>query len=297
MQPTLLVLAAGIGNRYGGLKQIDPVGPAGETFIDYSIFDAIRAGFGKVVFVIRRNIEDAFKEAVGRRFESKLAVDYAFQEIDELPPGIAAPAGRTKPWGTGHAILMGESKIREPFGVVNGDDFYGPTSFKVLAEYLKAVAAIADRLENAEEYCMVGFHLANTLSEHGAVSRGVCFAGPDGYLRGVTEHTEIVRQDIGRRFSGDEIVSMNMWGFLPSIFGHLRSEFIHFLADRGSDPKAEFFIPSVVNGLIANGKARVKVLRTPDPCFGVTYKEDRPSVVANIRRLSEKSVYPEPLWT
>lgn len=293
MQPTLLVLAAGIGNRYGGLKQIDPLGPGGETFIDYSIFDAIRAGFGKVVFVIRRDIEEAFKRAVGRRFESKLAVEYVFQEIDALPDGFSAPAGRTKPWGTGHAILMGESAIQEPFGVINGDDFYGPNSFKVLGEFLTNQGAV---VASRQELAMVGFRLRNTLSEHGSVSRGVCNAGPDGYLREVVEHTEIFKKDMGGRFKGEEIVSMNMWGFTPSIFRHLRSQFEAFLAERGGDLKAEFFIPSVVTELIRSGREKVRVLQTPDSCFGVTYKEDRPSVIANIRKLAQQSVYPERLW-
>lgn len=293
MQPTLLVLAAGIGNRYGGLKQIDPLGPGGETFIDYSIFDAIRAGFGKVVFVIRRDIEEAFKRAVGRRFESKLAVEYVFQEIDALPDGFSAPAGRTKPWGTGHAILMGESAIQEPFGMINGDDFYGPNSFKVLGEFLTNQGAV---VASRQELAMVGFRLRNTLSEHGSVSRGVCNAGPDGYLREVVEHTEIFKKDMGGRFKGEEIVSMNMWGFTPSIFRHLRSQFEAFLAERGGDLKAEFFIPSVVTELIRSGREKVRVLQTPDSCFGVTYKEDRPSVIANIRKLAQQSVYPERLW-
>jgi NDP-sugar pyrophosphorylase family protein len=277
MRPSLLVLAAGMGNRYGGLKQIDPIGPAGETFIDYSIFDALRAGFGKVVFVIRRDIEAAFRDAVGRRFEPRVEVRYVFQELD----------GRAKPWGTGHAILSAASAIEEPFAVINGDDFYGAASFRLMAGHLGS----------SPDYAMVAFTLRNTLSEHGSVSRGVCDVGPDGLLRGVVEHVEIVRADLERRFTGEEPVSMNMWGFSPRLFGQLAPRFTAFRRERGADPKAEFFIPTVVGELVSKGEAKVRVLRTPEPCFGVTYKEDRPAVSAAVARLAEAGVYPARLWT
>ena len=299
MKPTLLVLAAGIGNRYGGLKQIDPIGPSGETFIDYSIFDALRAGFGKAVFVIRKSIEQPFRESIGRRFEKRLEIGYAFQELDALPPGFLPPEGRSKPWGTAHAILMGAGLVREPFAVLNGDDFYGKNSFQALGEFLRRGGA-------PEDYAMVGFRLRNTLSEHGSVSRGVCRFGDGDLLRDVVERTEVAREGDGASFvekggergrlTGDELVSMNMWGFAPSLFDHLRSQFAEFLAQRGADLKAEFFIPSVVTRLIEAGRARVQVLKTPDTCFGVTYKEDKPLVAAKVRRLIEQGVYPERLW-
>jgi hypothetical protein len=295
---TLLVLAAGVGSRYGGLKQIDPIGPGGETIIDYSIHDAIRAGFNKVVFVIRREIETAFRESIGSRFEPRVSVEYVFQELDKLPPGFSVPPNRTKPWGTGHAILMGAEVINEPFGVVNGDDFYGPNSFRVLAEQLRS---------GAKDCAMVGFTLRNTLSEFGSVARGVCQTNGDGFLHSVTELAKIEREGVGARYtdgvggfhplSGDETVSMNMWGFAPAIFGHLRGQFAEFLKANMQNEKAEFYIPSVVNVLIVTGQGRCRVLRTPDAWFGVTYREDRPFVIEGIRRLIARGVYPEKLWT
>ncbi len=296
-KPTLLVLAAGMGSRYGGLKQIDPVGPAGETIIDYSIFDAMRAGFGRLVFVIRRDIERPFRETVGRRFEDKLPVDYVFQELDQLPPGFTVPAGRAKPWGTGHAILAGAEVVTGTFAAINGDDFYGRASYSALANHLSAPEP---------DIAMVGFILENTLSEFGSVARGVCQTTADGYLKSVVELTRIERNgaDVHHTdgagqvhpLTGKECVSLNMWGFTPSIFGCLREEFARFLAQRGQDPKAEFFIPSVINQLVQEQRARVKVLQTPSSWFGVTYKEDRPSVAANIRRLEASGEYPNPLW-
>jgi len=293
----LLVLAAGIGSRYGGLKQIDPVGPNGETIIDYSIYDALRAGFGKLVFVIRRDIETAFRETIGARFESRIPVAYVFQELDKLPPGFSLPPGRKKPWGTGHAILMGDEAIREPFGVINADDFYGMTSFQLLARQLES---------DTTDYTMVGFVLRNTLSEFGSVARGLCRANADGFLQTVTELTKIEPDASAARhtdaagqvhpLTGDEIVSMNMWGFSPSIFEHLRREFAAFLRAHPGDQKTEFFIPSAVNTLINTGRERLKVLRTPDSWFGVTYREDRPRVTASVRRLIEQGRYPEQLW-
>jgi dTDP-glucose pyrophosphorylase len=297
-KPTLLVLAAGMGSRYGGLKQIDPVGPAGETIIDYSIFDAVRAGFGKLVFVIRHDIESAFREAIGARFEKRLPVEYVFQELDKLPEGFSVPPNRKKPWGTGQAILMAADVIREPFAAINADDFYGAASFRVLAEHLRS---------GSGDYSMVGFVLRNTLSEFGSVARGACNVGPDGYLQSVTELTKIEKDGTGakytdaagtaHRLSGDEPVSMNMWGFTPGLFAHLREQLVSFLKRYGQDEKAELYIPTVVNELVKAGRERCKVLRTTDSWFGVTYREDRPFVVEGIRKLIARGDYPEKLWT
>ncbi len=301
MKPTLLVLAAGMGSRYGGLKQIDPVGPSGEIIIDYSIFDALRSGFGKVVFVIRKDIEPLFKECVGSRFEGKIAVGYAYQELDMLPAGIALPSDRKKPWGTGHAILVAKDKVKEPFVVINADDFYGHHGYSLMAEYLGALR------NDSTDYGMVGFILRNTLSEHGSVARGVCAVDKGGFLADVEEITKIEKEGSGakcpgkdgasdRRLSGDETVSMNMWGFTPSIFAHLESQFRSFLATGVSDPKSEFFIPTVVNNLVKSSKARVRVLQSRDSWFGITYKEDKPVVVASIRELVGGGAYPGKLF-
>jgi UTP-glucose-1-phosphate uridylyltransferase len=297
-KPTLLLLAAGMGSRYGGLKQIDPIGPAGEAIIDYSIYDALRAGFGKIVFVIRHDIEDAFREAIGRKFEKRAPVEYVFQELDKVPPGFSVPSQRTKPWGTSHAILMAKDVIHEPFAAINADDFYGATSYKILHEQLTSASP---------DYAMVGFILRNTLSDHGAVTRGVCTCDNDSYLQTVTELMKIEKDGNGakhldesgaaRKLSGDEIVSMNFWGFQPSLFAHLRELFVDFLKQRGQEEKSEFFIPAAVNSLVNSGKVRLKVLRTPDSWFGVTYREDKPHVVANVRALIARGDYPDKLWT
>lgn len=297
MEPTLLVMAAGMGSRYGGLKQIDPVGPSGETIIDYSIYDAMRAGFGKLVFVIRKDIEEPFKETVGARFEKRIAVDYVFQELDKIPSPFAVPAGRTKPWGTTQAVLMAADAIREPFAVINADDFYGAESYRVLAEHLKS---------GSEDYAMVGFVLRNTLSDFGSVARGVCRVSADGYLEKIEELTNIERDGSGaknaapdgtvRRLTGDEPVSMNYWGFTPQVFGQLEGVFRGFLERSGGDLKAESYVPMAVGELVAKGEARVKVLRSSDPWFGVTYREDRPRVVESIRRLIDAGAYPGALW-
>ena len=286
-KPTLLVLAAGMGSRYGGLKQIDPVGPAGETIIDYSIYDALRAGFGRLVFVIRRDIERPFREIVGRRFEDKLPVEYVFQELDKLPAPFRPPAGRTKPWGTSHAILMAADAIQhEPFAAINADDFYGATSFRILGDQL--------RQAKDADYSMIGFVLRNTLSAHGTVARGVCECDEAGWLKSVTELTDINPGD--SRVTGDELVSMNMWGFTPALFPQLRQLLGEFLRENAGSEKAEFYIPTAVNALVASRQARLKVLRTPDRWLGVTYKEDRPAVVAGIRDLIAGGAYPERLW-
>ncbi|HVM46830.1 MAG TPA: sugar phosphate nucleotidyltransferase [Candidatus Acidoferrum sp.] len=296
-QPSLLVLAAGIGSRYGGLKQIDPIGPGGETIIDYSVFDALRAGFGKLIFVIRRDIERPFREFIGSRFENRIEVHYVFQELDKLPSGFAAPPIRQKPWGTGHALLMGAEVVREPFGVINADDFYGRHSFEMLGRHLSS---------GNPDYAMVGFVLRNTLSEFGSVARGVCRTSPDGFLEGVTETTRIERDGQAAKYTdaagqahpltGDEVVSLNLWGFTPSIFDSLRREMLSFLQQHGRDDKAEFFIPTVVNTLVASGEARLRVLPTPDSWFGVTYREDRPRFIQSVRELIQRGDYPERLW-
>jgi len=296
-KPSLLVLAAGMGSRYGGLKQIDPVGPAGETIIDYSIYDALRAGFAKVVFVIRRDMEQPFRQYVGRRFEQRAQVRYVFQELADLPVGFSPPPNRSKPWGTAHAVLAGQSAIQEPFVAINADDFYGARSFRLLAEHFAVGGA---------DYAMAGFILRHTLSEFGTVSRGVCQAGQDGYLQSVVEMTRLERDGAGARntdaagrviqLTGEEAVSMNFWGFTPEVFPALRAKFAEFLEKSGRDEKAEFFIPSAVNEWVVSGQARVKVLLTSDHWFGVTYREDRLRVVESIRQLIAKGEYPERLW-
>ena len=293
----LLVLAAGMGSRYGGLKQIDSVGPGGETIIDYSMYDAIRAGFGKVVFVIRKDIEQVFKQAVGARFERHIAVEYVFQELDKLPQGFSVPAGRNKPWGTLHAILMAADAINEPFAVINADDFYGSEGYRVLAQHLQS---------GTTDYVMVGFVLRNTLSDFGAVSRGLCRVDDDNFLQGIVELTNIERDGVYARstdsagrittLSGDEVVSMNMWGFTPHIFGQVREQFQKFLKLDGSDVQSESYLSSTVNELVLAGQARVKVLRTNDSWAGVTYREDHPRVVQTIRRLIDRGNYPNRLW-
>ena len=296
--PTLLVLAAGMGSRYGGFKQIEPVGPCGETIMDYSIYDAVRAGFGKVVFVIRKDMEQPFKHAVEGRFENRIAVEYVFQELDKLPPGFSFPAGRTKPWGTMHAILMAADTIKGPFAVINADDFYGKEGYRVLAQHLQY---------GTTDYAMVGFILRSTLSDFGTVSRGVCRVDGDGFLQSVVELTNIERDgeyagntDAAARItrlSGDEVVSMNMWGFTPQVFGQLREHFQRFLERNVSSVQAESYLPSTVNELVLAGRARVKVLRTNDSWCGVTYREDHPRVVESISRLIADGEYPKRLWS
>jgi len=303
MTPTLLVLAAGMGSRYGGLKQIDAVGAHGEAIIDFSIYDAIRAGFGKVVFVIRRDIEADFKKAVGSKFSSRLPVEYAYQELGRLPPGFTLPPARKKPWGTAHAIVAAAGVIREPFAVINADDFYGAASFQTLADYLKQ----SQDTPTVADYSMVGFVLRNTLSEHGTVSRAICERDAHGFLTNIVERTKIEKAGNAARYlddagqghplTGDELVSMNMFGFTPSAFELLQAEFVKFLSTRLNDEKAEFFIPTPMNALIKAGRARMKVLASTSAWFGITYREDKPVVVANIARLVQQGVYPEKLWT
>ncbi len=287
-----------MGSRYGGLKQIDPVGPAGETIIDYSIFDALRAGFGKLVFVIRHDIEPQFREVVGARFEKRIPVEYVFQELDKLPAGHTLPAGRTKPWGTTHAILMAEEAIREPFAAINADDFYGRNAYQLVAQHLAA---------GSPDYAMAGFILKNTLSDHGSVARGVSRTDGNQYLTSVVEMMKIERDGnhakntdaAGNvtRLTGEEAVSMNFWGFTPAIFPQIKAAFEQFLRHSGREQKSECYIPSTVNDLVTGGQARVKVLRSPDSWFGVTYREDRPQVVESIRQLIARGDYPEKLWS
>lgn len=300
-KPTLLVLAAGMGSRYGGLKQMDPVGPHGEWIIDYSVYDALRAGFGKVVFVIRREMYDLFREAVGSRFDGRIEVGYVFQELDALPPGFTVPGGRIKPWGTGHAVLQAREMIQEPFAVINADDFYGKNSHEALGRFLSRI-----QHPDNPEFAMVGFRLARTLSPHGSVSRGVCAVGSDGMLQKVVERTKIVQtageeifvRDSGtdEKMTGEEIVSLNHWGFTPALFPALEELFTVFLEKRGMEEKSEFYIPFAVDELVAEERAKVNVLLTDDSWFGVTYPEDKPGVVAGIRQLIDAGVYPPKLW-
>ena len=301
MKPTLLILAAGMGSRYGGLKQLDAMGPSGEVVLDYSVFDAIRAGFGKVVFVIRRDFEEQFRSQIGSKYGDRIAVDYAFQDINDLPAGFTVPEGRTKPWGTAHAVLAAESVVNEPFLMINADDFYGRDAFAKIGADL-----IAERpADGKSHYSMVGFYLKNTLSDHGSVARGVCTRGTDGMLSSVTEMTKIFRTPTGAEnretepplpLTGEEVVSMNFFGFTPDIFSHLRAAFTQFLQENGSDMKAECYVPKEVDVLIREGKADVKVLESNDSWFGVTYPEDKADVVASIRALVAAGAYPENLW-
>lgn len=298
MKPTLVIMAAGMGSRYGGLKQIDPVGPHGEIVIDYSVFDAMRAGFGKVVFIIRRDIEQAFREAVEPHFKGRIPLDYAFQALDDLPSGFTVPEGRQKPWGTAHAIRACRQVIREPFGVINADDFYGRDAYAALA------GVLTQRRVDEARYALVGFRIANTLSEHGAVSRGVCRV-QDGRLGGVTERTHIERRQGVVQYQADgrwhdlaehAVVSMNMWGFTPALFPQLEEVFTRFLRESGSQVKSECYIPSVVDQLITGGQAVVDVVETSSRWLGMTYPEDKPLVKAGIQALIDAGEYPAQLW-
>jgi len=297
MTLTLLVLAAGMGSRYGGLKQIDPVGPSGETVLDYAVFDALRAGFGRVVFVIRKEFEAVFREQIGAKYAGRVEVDYVFQSVDALPEGFVASAGREKPWGTGHAVWCAREAVPGPFAVINADDFYGADSFRRLGAFLQEKGGGATG-GAAAEFAIVGFRLARTLSEHGAVSRGVCAVGADGRLASIVERTGIEPAQVGagREFSGEEIVSMNCWGFGREVFAGLEVQLREFLAAKGGEPKAEFYLPAAVSTMIGRGEATVRVLRTESAWFGVTYREDKPRVVAAIAELVKRGEYPARLF-
>lgn len=304
-KPVLVVMAAGMGSRYGGLKQLDPVGEHGELIIDYSIYDARRAGFETVVFVIKHAIEETFKAGIGDRLSKVMDVRYAYQELDDLPEGYTVPEGRVKPWGTCHAILAARKVVDGPFAVINSDDYYGPEAFAEMYDYL---STHADQ-PGCYEYAMVGYLLGNTVTEHGHVARGVCVETEDHFLRSVTEHTHIEKDGDNARstrdggetwehLAGDTIVSMNLWGFTRSFLTEAEERFPAFL-DRAlkDDPiKGEYFLPSVVSALIGEGKARVKVLRSRDRWYGVTYHEDKPVVVAAIARMTKEGLYPADLW-
>ena len=300
VKPTLLVLAAGMGSRYGSLKQMDGVGPNGEAIIDYSVYDAIRAGFGKVVFVIRHSFEADFKEVFNaERFGHKIEVEYVFQELDYLPEGFTLPEGRVKPWGTNHAVMMAAKAINEPFAVINADDFYGRTAYATIGDYLKGLA------DSEGRYCMVGYQVSKTLSENGTVSRGVCTVDEEGNLRGMVERTQIERVDgtivfhdggADEPLAEDTPVSMNLFGFTPDYFRHSEAYFKEFLPANIDNLKAEFFIPLMVNKVINEGTATMRVLKTTSDWFGVTYKEDKPMLMAKIEELIAAGEYPRNLW-
>ncbi len=285
---TLVVMAAGMGSRFGGLKQIEPIGPKGEVLLDFSVYDAVEAGFTKVVFVIKHEIEKDFKEVVGKRIANRVKVEYAYQEIDKLPEGYTRPADRTKPWGTAHAILCCKDIVKEPFAVVNADDFYGRSAFRQMADFL---------MNNTDDYAMVGFRLVNTLTENGHVSRGVCEI-ENGVLKSVTERTKIMNckytEDDGESWIAlpeDTVVSMNLWGFTPDVFGYIEKGFKTFLDEKINVPKSEYYLPTVVSERIERGEKQVKVLVAEDKWYGVTYKEDKEVVVNAITDMVNKGLY------
>lgn len=298
MKPGLLILAAGLGSRYGGVKQMDAIGPSGESIIDYSVYDAIRAGFDKVVFVLNPNIIDDFKEIYEDRLKGKIKVEYILQELTNIPEGIKFNPERIKPWGTGHAVLVSKNYLNQPFAVINADDFYSKEAFEVMARYL-------EKLENtSSNYSMVGYRLKNTLSENGSVSRGVC-SSVDGFLSDVVERTKIYtsnsnivfeENDQVNEIDGDSLVSMNFWGFTPKFFNQMEDDFRQFINDNSHNLKAEFYIPYVVNNLIEAKQAKVKLLTSEANWFGVTYKEDKEETIKNIRNLVDEGIYPSNLW-
>lgn len=299
MKPTLLILAAGMGSRFGGLKQVEPVGPNGEAIIDYSIYDAIRAGFGKVVFIIRESFAEAFKEKFDAKLKGKIEVDYVFQELEMLPQGFTLPKGREKPWGTAHAILCAKDAVKEPFCALNADDFYGRNAYKVMSKFLIESA-------DSSEYSMVGYKLKYTLSEFGSVSRGICDVDEENKLKKIVETIKIVKrgsdvisiEDDGSEtpLTGNENASMNIWGLKPSVFEKLEKKFVEFLKEEIDKPKSEMYIPSVIFDFIQEKQATVKVLEADSPWFGVTYKDDKPFVIEKINALIAAGDYPEKLW-
>jgi len=301
--PVLVVMAAGLGSRYGGLKQMDPMGPGGQFIIDYSLYDAVRAGFKKVIFIIKEENRTAFEETIGSRVRDFIEVEYIYQRADDIPDGFAIPEGRVKPWGTGHAVYSARNAVKEPFAVINADDFYGFGCFKVLYDYLSTVDV------NSSDFMLAGFRVENTLTEHGTVARGVCETSADGYLTGITERTKIEKRPCGAAFTEDDgatwtdipagtVVSMNTWGFTPALFAEMAVEFPQFLENNvPKNPlKAEFYLPFVVDRMIADNTARVRVIDTGEKWYGVTYQDDKPVVQAAIRTLVEEGKYPEELW-
>jgi len=299
IKPTLIVLAAGMGSRYGKLKQMDGFGPNGETIIDYSIYDAIQAGFGKVVFIVREYFKAEFQSAMDPKFGDKIELVYVTQELDDIPSGIPVHAEREKPWGTAHAVWVARNVVNEPFAVINADDFYGADSYKVLNSYLTQ--------DQTENYAVVAYYLRNTLSDHGTVNRGVCYSNEDNFLTKVVECTKIQKEDDGvvrypdddgsiRELSEDTLVSMNMWAFKPSYFDYVNSQFVDFLSSAGMELKSEFYIPSAVDKLINDGTLNVDVLDTNSAWFGVTYQEDKPIVMEKLNALIEAGAYPNKLY-
>lgn len=299
MKPTLVVLAAGMGSRYGGLKQIDAFGPNGEAIIEYSIYDAIRAGFGKVVFIIRQEIEEAFKAHFGSKFEGKIEVAYAYQELRDLPEGFSLPEGREKPWGTAHALLMAERVVNEPFAIINADDFYGADAYQVMSDFLSVLS------NDSTSYSLLGYYVKNTLSENGSVSRGVCELDAEGCLTNITERTKIFPKGDAIVFEEENVltplgentpVSMNFMGFTPSVFPLLKAQFVEFLKKDIDTPKSEFYIPGALARFVAEGTASVKVLETSAKWFGVTYKEDKEAAQQELSTLINDGAYPNQLW-
>ncbi len=302
-KPSLVIMAAGMGSRYGGLKQIDPIGPNNEIIMDYSIYDSLKAGFGKIVFVINKKMEEAFRETIGNRIGKIADIAYVYQKIDDLPEGYSVPDGREKPWGTGHAVLSCRDAVDTPFAVINADDFYGSTSFEIMYDYLKDV----EDSGAVRQYAMVGFVLENTLTENGHVARGICKVNAEGYLEEIRERTKIKKIMGVAKYADDDgnwvevpaesIVSMNFWGFTPSIFDELEAGFPKFLeANKDNILKAEYFLPDVVGELILKGKAKVKVLQSGERWYGVTYKGDKPLIKQAIAEMVKKGIYPEKLW-
>lgn len=299
-ETALVIMAAGLGSRYGGIKQLEPVGPSGEIIMDYSIYDALQAGFNKIVFIIRKDLEKDFHEVIGDRISRQVKTEYVFQELDALPDGFTTPAERTKPWGTGQAVLCCRDAVKGPFAVINADDYYGKEGFKLLYDFL--TSNTKDSL-----YCMTGFVLGNTLSENGGVTRGICKTGNGGILQEIIETSGIIKEGTHAKAKGsngdditidiNSVVSMNMWGFMPGLFDELESGFTQFLSELPADElKKEYLLPSAVGDLVKSRRAEVKVLKTPDRWFGVTYKEDKASVVRSIGELVEEGVYPVKLF-
>lgn len=298
---TLLILAAGMGSRFGGIKQIEPVGPSGEIILDYSIYDAIRAGFSKIVFVIRKSIEDSFRQKINPKAAAQIEIDFAYQELDSGLMGFSVPEGRQKPWGTGHAVLVAKDKIHEPFAAINADDFYGASAFEMMNKHLMGLAQ-----GRVKDYAMVGYPLGNTLSDFGTVSRGVCEIDSNGYLKRIVERTKLEKRPGGAEFvdeqgtkhflPNDTIVSMNFWGFGADIFTFLEKEFKEFLSQKGGDIKSEYYLPFAVSGMITAGLKKCKVLPAEESWFGITYKEDMPTAQMAIRDKIRQGAYPDNLW-